>query len=239
MISVHPLSHTPIFKISQELVISPEDMALSDRIWNQLLMEFPHLKKGSILIAKKVDPPIFHVAEAPYQLFAAARRDAELANRLKIQPIAVSGILMCQDGLVLGKRANWVTQYPGFWEMVPSGGVTLQPNGNVDIERQIQDELWEEIGISNANIGAPLGWVYDTESGVIDFVMPISTQLRMSELQKLTRSDEYSDIKVVQNIATFLDQTHNILPVTRFIAQIFILKKSKSTNCLQTSKTVK
>jgi hypothetical protein len=223
MISVYTLSEEPRFNFYPNIVMSPQDAALVDQIWNQLLIESPSLTNDRILIAQKVDSPIFHVSKAPYQLFAAARRDPGLANRLKLRPIAVSGILTCEDGIVMGKRANRVTQYPGFWEMVPSGGVTLQPNGVIDLKHQIQEELREEIGIADANVGAPLGWIDDNESGVIDFILPISTNLRMSEILKLSRTNEYSGLKAVQNITTFLAQTHNVLPVTCQIAHKFIV----------------
>lgn len=90
----------------------------------------------------------------PYKYLLAQLCDPSLKADLKISPVSLNGITYLQDQVIIAKRASWVAQYPGHYELAPSGGI--RPPGKdfteVDLKVQLLDELREEIGIENASI---------------------------------------------------------------------------------------
>jgi len=70
----------------------------------------------------------------------------------------VTALVFCGDAVVVGRRLETVTQDPGAWEVVPSGGVEpecLRPDGFVDPIVQLRKEMCEEIGLDAAASSAP------------------------------------------------------------------------------------
>jgi hypothetical protein len=143
---------------------------------------------------------------AEYKLFIAQRRDPNLFDMLRVQPLAITGLLCCSDGIVFGRRSGHVEQDAGLWELVPSGGIdgsTAEPNGSISLSDQALTELSEEIGIP-ADVmtrrPAPFAIVYDDESHVSDVGILLRTDFSkaqvMSTFEKLPKK-EYVELEVV------------------------------------------
>lgn len=95
---------------------------------------------------------------APYSWYVAQRRDPALLSALNVRPMGVTGIMLCADGLVLGRRGSMVESDAGLWECAPSGGIDglfRDTAGGIDLAGQILAELEEETGLSPALLAAP------------------------------------------------------------------------------------
>lgn len=90
----------------------------------------------------------------PYKFYLAQRRNPALKELLFIRPMCISGITLAGNKILVGQRSKGVTQYPNFYETVPSGGIddSSVVNDKVDLLRQFENELWEETGISVTEI---------------------------------------------------------------------------------------
>lgn len=110
-----------------------------------------------------------------------------------ISPIAVSGIVIDENNnTLLAKRSSQVTQYPGYYECPPSGGIET----NLDHQKQLLQELKEETQlvpqqIDKVNI---LALVKDKQANQIDILCRIKLN---TQLTKFIDNNEYTDFKVI------------------------------------------
>lgn len=143
---------------------------------------------------------------AEYRWFLAQRRDPTLRPELRVNPLAVTGILCCTEGVVFGRRAQDVEMDAGLWELVPSGGIDgsfISPSGEIDLQGHLLAELREEIGILPKEISrppTPIAEIEDRTSHVTDIGLILEASLsaqqitdRFSQLE----NREYLETKVV------------------------------------------
>jgi beta-phosphoglucomutase-like phosphatase (HAD superfamily) len=135
-----------------------------------------------------------------YRTYVAQRRGVPVG----IVPLGVSGVVRLDSGgLVLGKRSQDVTQYAGFWEFIPSGGVSrkrMADDGVVDATGQLLEELREELGISTDRVRRvlPLGLIEDVADRVIDLAYAIDLSATVEELQRgILQRGEYVEVQVL------------------------------------------
>ena len=91
-----------------------------------------------------------------YKHLLAQRSGLELG----ITPLAVSGITYYQSDdqkvFLLAKRSDKVTQFPGMFELVPSGSIDVSvinsATSEVDFKGQLIKELEEEIGVDEDQV---------------------------------------------------------------------------------------
>jgi len=118
-----------------------------ERIWNEEQSQRGKaLFNGEILSAMEVSAQEILGCRAEYKHLVAQRIQPTLFEVLGVRPVAVSGVLECSDGLVLGRRAATTTQDAGLWELVPSGGLdpsNVTENAELDYLLQILAELYE------------------------------------------------------------------------------------------------
>jgi len=180
------------------------------------------------------DGRIFHLSEytqdylriqpAEYRYSLARQRVPHLVDLgLDIRPLAVTGILLCGDGIVLGRRGEGVATDAGLWEPSPAGGLS-QP----DPKMQVLEELEEELGLSASQLEAPeaCGLVEDQVSGVFDIIFRLRTSTSFQEVQRAQsklRTNEYSELTAVRppEIEAFLEANANqVLPALRPMLQL-------------------
>jgi hypothetical protein len=184
--------------------------------------------------ANLTDGRIFHLSEhrrnylrilpSKYRYLVARRRDPKLIEAgLNIRPVGVTGVLLCRDGVVLGRRGEGVATDAGRWESSPAGGLSLS-----DPKAQILEELEEELGLSESQLLAAetCGLVEDQESGVFDIVFRLLTSVSFREVQdsQLRRgTEEYSELTVIKpsEIGAFLEENANqVLPALASMLQV-------------------
>jgi hypothetical protein len=184
----------------------PPDLAETvDALWAAELARRPHAFDGPMFSVTHRDGTRIAGQWTNYRRFMARRRQPALAEALGIRPLAVTGVLRCRDGIVLGRRGDGVTQAAGAFEMAPAGGIAAEaigPDGRIDPVRQALAELAEEVGLGASAItaAAPLGLAEDPETGVTDIVVGLWTPARFSEIALIHAqavSAEYATLALV------------------------------------------
>jgi len=105
-----------------------------------------------------------------YKYFIAWLSDSKLA--FEIKPIGVSGIVLDETGQTLiGKRCG-VTEYEGYYEFIPAGGVSSEKrkNNKINFVEQLIEEFEEETFIKKCRIKSiePFCFIYDKNHDVYD-----------------------------------------------------------------------
>lgn len=134
-----------------------------------------------------------------YKNFFAQRSRPDLP--LSIAVVGVSGLTMLQENatgyVVFAKRARQVTDYPGYFELVPSGHIErgdVDAKGRVDFESALVSEFVEETGLSRQCITEIAGFVFvwDIHHNVYDVCCRIVLQAKKESMAKtLAGSGEY------------------------------------------------
>jgi HAD superfamily hydrolase (TIGR01509 family) len=119
--------------------------------------------------------------------------------QLPVSPLAVSGLTLDPAKKTLvAQRAQNVTQYPGWLELVPSGGISAEKagNGTVAFKEHLAQEFREETGLDESGISAiePLGLVHEKDYGV--YVIACLVRLN-SPLTDSMQGAEYKSIRVL------------------------------------------
>jgi len=116
---------------------------------------------------------------------------------LEITPLAVSGIVFYQENnskiFYIGKRSETVTQYPGYYEFIPSGSIdakNLVPNQPVDYSKQLIIELKEELSVPVEDIKSHKAFclIFDE----IDRVYDIGIEIEVLKSKIKTDKAEYT-----------------------------------------------
>ncbi len=114
-----------------------------------------------------------------------------------ITPLAVSGIVFYQENnskiFYVGKRSETVTQYPGYYEFIPSGSIdakNLVPNQPVDYSNQLIIELKEELSVPVEDIKSQNAFclIFDE----IDRVYDIGIEIEVLKSKIKTDEAEYT-----------------------------------------------
>jgi hypothetical protein len=144
--------------------------------------------RGSALF----DGPLFSVEEispqtvagrfVEFRRYLAQERRPELFSQLRIQPLAVTGLLQNAEGLFFGCRSSAVALQPGCWELIPSGGVdrtALTEASHIHPAGHILTELEEEVGINAEAVAPPrlLCFSEDLEHHIFALTWELKTQL--------------------------------------------------------------
>jgi hypothetical protein len=174
----------------------PQFLVLAESLWKQ---RPPHLFNGSVLmhLQTQVQPGRVDLTGAftDYRMYYAQKQSG---RNFGLNPIAVSGLMICQGHLILGRRGAQVTAYPGWYEIAPAGGLDLSvamDDRSIDYTAQLRAEFTEEIGLPEEVISdiRPFGVVYDPQDPVYDVVCEMSLTLGPAEvLAAMANSAEYT-----------------------------------------------
>lgn len=181
-------------------------LARVDEIWREEVHNRNNaLFNGAMLSVASFDGETVVAWSGEYRWFLAQRREPELFDALKMRPLAVSGILSCDGGVVFGQRTRSVEMDAGLWELVPSGSVPPPKAGaGVDLANHLLTELEEEVSIDRHFIlDAPKAFalIEDDESHVIDIASAMHVTLSAGEIVAAfgTRSAkrEYARLEII------------------------------------------
>jgi 8-oxo-dGTP pyrophosphatase MutT (NUDIX family) len=188
-------------------VIAPEVLVRIEEIWrHEKAQRGEKLFNGQLFSIHQSGPDAIIGWMAEYRHFLAQQRDPSLHAALKIRPLAVTGVLICADGIVFGRRANEMEMDAGHWELVPSGSVdssAIGPDGRVSLERCVLTELEEETGIQASDVAAPpkaIALIEDLESHVMDVGVILNLNWPTAQIRErfaTLKNREYSMLEVV------------------------------------------
>lgn len=155
-----------------------------------------------------------------YKEFLATLRDP--AIDLTIAPLAVSGIIIDNEGhTLIAKRGN-LTEYPHHWEFAPAGSIDASccDKGSVDVNAQIMQELKEETGIDETMVDTvtPFALIYDRQHSVYDICMQIRLKSSLSEALLFKGNSEYDQFR--------------ILPIQEVTAALYTLPSTSTAKVL-------
>lgn len=181
------------------------------------------LFNGRILCCTKHDSASLRGCFIDYKDYIAVLRSPSLRSALPVDLLGISGVVIADKAVLVGRRASYVTEYPGFYECVPSGGINPEMcrDGRVDPKVPFEHELVEEAGISKEDIVAftLTGLVYDARAHLYEVTALI--QLRPDLRRRpLAPSDEYAELFWVEFSelpAFFHDHGENLLPMSHYL----------------------
>ena len=156
------------------------------------------LTNGELFVLIDHAPDRLVLARSEYR-YAIARRVAPhlVMSGLNVRPVAITGIVRSQDGVLLGRRADWVATDAGLWEPFPSGGLDRP-----DPLEQLMVEFEEETGLGRAFIRdcRVCGLLEDPGTGLCDVVWLLDVDATADELRAALGKrgqGEHTDIRVV------------------------------------------
>lgn len=173
-----------------------------------------------------------------YKHFLAQRKRPDL--NLSIKPIGVSGIIILKEAdreyVIFAKRANDTTEYPGFFELVPSGTLSkecVKSNGFVDYKSKLLSEFEEETGLSQDCVRDIIGFAFvlDTHDNVYDVCCKIIINIEKDVvISKLSNSKEYQSPVFIatDEITNFIKlNSGSIVPTSLALVEAFCRTASK------------
>lgn len=218
--------------LSQRLIVSChpapelEDSALLegiDSVWQDTRRHHPKLYNGRVFCVSDLKPYAISGFWCEYRWVLAQMRSPELAARLKLRSLAVTGLLICPEGVVLGRRNPASLYLPGFWQGVPAGSVEArEASDTVNLQEQLLAELDEEVGLSHdvTLTGPLLACEHDT-THIVDLGFAIRTELSFDAIRagwQAKANDEYDALEchAWHEIAPLTSQ---VLPTTRALLE--------------------
>ncbi|MBA3239462.1 MAG: NUDIX domain-containing protein [Parachlamydiaceae bacterium] len=234
--SIEPDFEVLVVENEPLLSLTKMDLATIEQIWNEAqrksegslfngkLLSVVSLVNGK-LIGKFVD----------YKLYIAQLAAPELEPLLQIKPISISCICLLKEKLLLGKRSYRVTEFPGFYELVPSGGI--EPSnvmrGKVNLLGQTLLELEEETPLVRKQVKTvvPFALVQEIDSGRCEVCMEIVLDCdQLNEKLEMASKGEYSELLWVslEKFKLLTSQKDvECVPFSKQLLQEFLFKKKR------------
>src|SRR5271166_444136 len=181
---------------------------------------------GPLFSLEQISPHAISGRYVGYRLFLAQERQPELFFKLRVQPLAVTGVLQNPHGLFFGYRDSALAVQPDCWELIPSGGVdrsTLTQDGQLCLAKQVLTELREEVGIAGAAVTPPklLCFTEDPLRHIFELIWELKTPLDPDAVQRAHSAllhPEHSKIRFVRwaDLKGFLGHAGDgVLPASR------------------------
>ncbi len=140
------------------------------------------LFNGLVFSADLITPHLIAGHLAEFRRIVAQMERPALFKTLRLRPLAVCGVVSCVDGVVIARRHASAVYQAGMWQLPPAGSVdghAVDADGTVALNRQLLDELREELGLASVDVDAPrpLCIVEHPGSHVSDFGMALQCRL--------------------------------------------------------------
>nr|WP_166157140.1 hypothetical protein [Neochlamydia sp. AcF84]NGY95543.1 hypothetical protein [Neochlamydia sp. AcF84] len=230
--NIFPLS--PSFKVHISRIqpprkVNPSTFFSIEKIWEkELLRTQGKLFNGKILCADHFDGKHLYGRFVEYKLYLAQVRDPTLIHELHLKPICVCGYTLAGNEILMGKRAEHVTDYPNYLELMPAGGIdpSALNEGHVDIIKQLKIELKEEAGIEEAMIHhiLPSYLIVDTHSHAYEICAKILLDPAVPK-KELSHDDEHTEVLWIKqnHLSTFVHQNRPLInPLSMQLLQLFL-----------------
>ena len=161
------------------------------------------LFNGRVFSATRVEAGVVEGHWTEYRRVVAQMEEPQLAAWLGIQSVAVCGVVVGVNGVVVGRREARAAYQAGLWQLAPAGSVdfTAATAEGADWQVALFAELREELGIEENEVAAmtPLCLVQHP-SGVLD--LGVRIECKLDEMAILARhrargNGEYDRLMVV------------------------------------------
>jgi hypothetical protein len=210
---------------SRGFTLSDHDKLLIENIWRNELLTRPTLFNGQILNVLDATSSKIEGVFIDYKYYLASEKDPRCKELLNIKPLSISGLTTAGDKVLIGLRSLQVTDYPDFFESVPSGGIDPRAliDDRIDIHKQFQLELWEETKISVTDVKNVIlnGLAYD--KNLDRFELYATLQISYTILkEELEPGVEYKSLKWISKseLPAFVKKNQEqIVPFSLYLLQ--------------------
>ncbi|KDE21037.1 phosphohydrolase [Acetobacter aceti 1023] len=195
-------------------------------LWQQACKATPALFNGCVFSASRVTRTAIKGYWTEYRCVFAQMKNPALFAYLRLQPLAVVGLLRTPEGYVLGRRHPSSIYQGNFWQSPPAGSIEKRTNTQgVHLAEQILAEAKEELGLDaqSLQVSRPLMAVRHPKTRVLDIGLMLKTPLSFKNVKESWEhhaNREYDQLACVpaQNIATWMAQ-NAILPTSQYLLQ--------------------
>jgi hypothetical protein len=192
----------------------PLPIALQDRVdraWNEARDKNATLFDGGVFSHHRVDMDsqgrVIRIEGrmVPYSRYLACRVDGDLGDELGLWVMGVTGLLLCLEGAVAGRRSRTATG-AGELELAPAGTIGRSDvrEGTIDVRRCILAELEEEVGLAAADLSEmpePFALVEDEATRVADVALWMRSLLPFDQIAAIHGQQpgrEYDQLRLVR-----------------------------------------
>jgi hypothetical protein len=108
------------------------------------------LFNGRVFSADTIEPHRITGHWTEFRRIVAQMDRPELYDALRVRPLAVGGVIVGPDGVVLGRRPVGAIYQAGEWQLAPAGSIdpgAARDDGAVDYVGQVLTEMREELGL--------------------------------------------------------------------------------------------
>ena len=155
---------------------------------------------------------------------------------LNLIQIGVSGIILLKNNnsiyTIFSKRNKNTTEYPNYYELIPSGNINQKPMKNKKLEFNFDliNEFIEETGLNSKYIKkiAFLCIIKDKQNFVFDICNIIELNINKKNILKHFKSSEYSKplFVPISLLPKFIEKNHNkIVPTSIGIIDYYLKNK--------------
>lgn len=121
---------------------------------------------------------------------------------MSLCPVGVTGVVRWKGKVLLGKRSEFVTHYPGYWELVPAGSLDKDclEEGVLLPQKQLLQELKEETGIGEQEISTirPLTLMLDEKEVIFDLCYDVELKEGREEKKFISSLREVTEFRWVE-----------------------------------------
>ena len=186
------------------------------------------LFNGTMICVYERTPKLITTYPLSFKEYLAANHLPGYPHQHK--PLAVSGWVLYRECVLLGMRSPQVLFFPGFFELVPSGGIdgrAVLENGEVHYQKALEAEFEEETGMTLEDIDfiKPQALLYCPQQSLYDICQSIHLHTQR-EVELDTSNLEYSELFWVplQELQKFVESHHQkILPTSLALIKAKIL----------------
>lgn len=215
-LKLFPLSSLPDLYESLTTPLARETQERIDALWERERIKGAALVDRQVLSRIECRDSRWVCAFVPYRHLVAQRRSEPLGAMLRVEPVSVSALLCCRDGLVLGRRSEHLHRDPGAWEWAPSGGI--DPRARVGARRvsaqaQLFLELEEELGVRGIDVRLmrPFAIAESAVQRSHDLVFEVEVSLSYARLRAAWAAlgrGEYSELRCIpiENLESALQE---------------------------------
>ena len=194
---------------------------------------------GSLLILNEIDQISLSEVNLSgkftgYKYFYISRNYENIP--CNIHPIGVSGIILFKDKneklyTLIGKRSGSVSNYPGYFELLPSGNVDdlywNPESGLIDYQKNLITEFQEETGLKKTIIDEMnlVGVIHDKKENYYDICCEIILKDSLKKISEtISLNEEYEEIFVspVEKLEEFLfNEQDYIVPTSAGLIDLY------------------
>lgn len=214
----------------QRLISNALKLHIEDLWKKEIVRTKGKIFNGQLLSAVNFDGQHLKGHFVEYKLYLAQTRDPSLMNELNIKPICVCGYTTEGDYTLIGKRADHVTDYSNFFELVPAGSIDTSSvnHHSIDIINQLKTELKEEAGIVESMVRSikPSFLIYDPTTQTYEICAKIDLEPASRNLLP-EHDEEYTELRWIakDDLPEFvIKHRERIIPLSLQILDLFNLR---------------